>query len=78
MSLPPCGCRTGCEHMRNPQFPAQRECRAGIMPTGRLADGTEYLAACGSPPVLPTSEQTARARWASWRALRTVAGEFES
>jgi hypothetical protein len=23
MSLPPCGCKSGCEHLRHPQFPAQ-------------------------------------------------------
>lgn len=71
MSLPPCGCRTGCEHRRNPQFTAQRECRAGIVPAGPPAPTVGFLAA-------PTPEQTARARWASWRALRTMPGEFES
>jgi hypothetical protein len=30
--LPPCGCRSGCEHLRHPQFPAQRACKAGVEP----------------------------------------------
>jgi hypothetical protein len=32
MALPPCGCRTGCEHKINPQFRAQRSCRLGYFP----------------------------------------------
>lgn len=30
--MPPCGCRTGCQHRDHPGQPAQRECRAGIVP----------------------------------------------
>lgn len=35
--MPPCGCRTGCQHRDHPDQPAQRECRAGIVPTGPSA-----------------------------------------
>jgi hypothetical protein len=67
--MPPCGCRTGCEHRRNPQFPAQRECRAGIVP--------DPLPAKWSRALTLTPEQVARARWGQWRHLRRVPGEFE-
>lgn len=56
--LPPCGCRTGCQHRLYPQLPAQRDCRAGIVPR---------------PATLArTPEQAARARWDTWRHLRTL------
>lgn len=110
--LPPCGCRTGCQHRDHPQFPAQRECRAGVAPTGPGPGPVEETPAqkvarvlgvelapwqaqvLNAVLVLPewpevpdtdrsrveavfTPEQRARARWASWRSLRTVSGEFE-
>lgn len=68
MTMPQCGCRTGCEHRRNPQFPAQRECRAGVRPELVL----EFYSDWRTPltEVKLTAEQRARAGWASWRHLR--------
>lgn len=49
MSLPPCGCRSGCEHLRHPQFPAQRTCKLGAQPyrapepAGTATSATEAL-----------------------------------
>ena len=60
MTMPQCGCRTGCHHRDHPGLTPQRRCRLGYAPQATVP----------TTIVTTTPEQRARADWGRWRHLR--------